>query len=276
MRYSILMVVFLLGYSTILLAQNTGIQPPVTQKVVTGMVLLNDKNAPDPQQILAALRSDWKLKPDSVSIADKTLVFSLPGATVMIAHLDYPVSPAEIQAAAGISWLWKNAGPEAALHQSQVIISVIGSSSRTLDLYKIFTKVAGATLEKTNSSGVFLNSQFLLSSKPFFTSGARNMLQEQSLPIYCWVYFGMLQENNLSSGYTFGMAEFGFPDMEIVKSVHSVQEVHAALYDATQTIIQYNLQLQDGQQITNGEDVKIPVKRIPGEILEGMVLRLEY
>ena len=274
MRYPFFLLLFvssLQGFS-----QTAANQPAATQKVVTGMVLLNDKTAPDPQQILSALRSEWKMKPDSVNIADKTVVFTLPGATVMIAHLDYPVSAAEVQAAAGISWLWKNAAPEVARHQSQVIISVIGSTKKTLDLYKIFTKVAAATLEKSNSSGVFLNSQYLLSSKPFFTSAARNMMQEQSLPVYCWVYFGMLQENNLNSGYTFGMGEFGFPDMEIVKSTHTTQEVHAALYDATQTIIQYNLQLQDGQQVANGEDVKMPVKRMPGQMLEGEVLRLDY
>lgn len=251
-------------------------QTVAAQKVVTGTVLLNDKTPPDPQQILSALRADWKMKPDSVSIADKTLVFSIPGATVMLAYLDYPVSPAEVQAAASISWLWKNAGPEIARHQSQVVISVIGSSKKTLDLYKAFTKVAAASLDKTNSSGVFLNSQYLISSKPFFTGAARNMMQEQSLPVYCWIYFGMLQENNLNSGYTFGMGEFGFPDMEIVKSTHSVQEVHAALYDASQKIILYNLQLSDGQQISTEEDVKIPVKKMPGAMLEGEVLRLQY
>lgn len=240
------------------------------------MVLLNDKTAPDPKQILSALRSDWKLKPDSISISDKTLVFSIPGATVMLAYLDYPVAAPEVQAAASIAWLWNNAGPEVARHQSQVVISIVGSSNRSLDLYKTFTKVAAATLDKTNSSGVFLNSQYLLSSKPFFAGAARNMMQEQSLPVYCWVYFGMLQQNNLNSGYTFGMGEFGFPDMEIVNSTHTVQEVHAALYDATQKIILYNLQLTDGQQVATEEDIKIPVKKMPGEMLEGEVLRLQY
>lgn len=251
-------------------------QSAASQKVVTGMVLLNDKATPDAQQILTALRTEWKLKTDSVSIADKTVVFSVPGATVMLAHLEYPVAAAQVQSAAGISWLWKNAGPEVAQHQSQLVISVIGSSNRTLDLYKVFTKVAAAALSKTNSSGVFLNSQYMLSSKSFFTSAAKNMMQEQSLPIYCWVYFGMLQEDNLNSGYTYGMAEFGMPDMEIVKSAHSNQEVHATLYDAAQTIILYNLHLQDGQQVTTAEDIKITVKKMPGAMLEGDVLRLEY
>lgn len=276
MRNALYLTALLLSMPNLMFSQNTNNQPPATQKVVTGMVLLNDKTAPDPQKILAALRSEWKLKPDSINIADKTVVFSLPGATVMLAHLDYPVSAAEVQAAAGISWLWKNAAPEVARHQSQMIISVIGSSSRTLDLYKIFTKVAAATLEKSNSSGVFLNSQYVISSKPFFTAAARNMLNEQSIPVYCWVYFGMLQENNLNSGYTYGMSEFGYPDLEIVKSAHNTQEVHAALYDVTHNIIQYKLQLQDGQQVTTGDDIKITVKKMPGQMLEGTVLRLEY
>jgi hypothetical protein len=251
-------------------------QPANSQKIVTASVLVNDKIAPDPQQILSALRSDWKMKPDSINISDKTLVFSVAGATVMLAHLDYPVEAAEVQAAASISWLWKNAGPEIAKHQSQVVISILGSSSKALDLYKVLTKVAAATLEKTNSSGVFLNSQYVVSSKPFFIAGARNMMQEQSLPVYCWIYFGMLQENNLNSGYTYGMAEFGKEDMEIFHSEHSVQEVHAALYDATQSIILYNLQLNDGQEVTTGEGVKIPVKKMKGQMLEGEVLRLQY
>ena len=266
----------LLSFFFILFSITIFAQPANPQHIVTGVVLVNDKAAPDPQQILAALRSDWKMMPDSVSISEKTLLFSVPGASVMIAFLDYPAAAAEVQAAASISWLWKNAGPEIARHQSQVVISILGSSSRTLDMYKALTKVAAVTLEKTNSCGVFLNSQYLVNSKAFFMAGARNMMQEQSLPVYCWIYFGMLQENNLNSGYTFGMAEFGKPDMEIVKSEHSVQEVHAALYDATQSILLYNLQLKDGQEVTNGEDVKIPVKKMKGQMLEGEVLQLQY
>lgn len=269
MRY--LFCLFLLILSSAIFAQTSNLQ-----HIVTGVVLVNDKAAPDPQQILSALRSDWKMKPDSINISEKTLLFSVPGASVMIAYLDYPVEAAEVQAAASISWLWKNAGPEIAKHQSQVVISIVGLTSHTLDLYKLWTKIAAATLEKTNSCGVFLNSQYVVSSKPFFTAGARNMMQEESLPVYCWIYFGMLQENNLNSGYTYGMAEFGKEDMEIFHSEHSVQEVHAALYDATQSIILYNLQLKDGQEVTTGEGTKIPVKRMKGQMLEGEVLRLQY
>lgn len=251
-------------------------QPSNPEQIVTGVVLLNDKKSPNVQDIVSSLRKEWKLTVDSVNISDKTAIFSVPGASVMLAHLEYPVEAAEVQAAAKISWLWRTAGSEVAQHQSQMVISIIGKRSRVLDLYKTLTKVAAATLEKTNSCGVFLNSQYVLSSKSFFTGAARNMMQEQSLPVYCWVYFGMLQENNLNSGYTFGMSEFGMPDMEIVKSSHTTQEVHAALYDATQSIILYNLHLMDGQQVTTGEDVKIPVKKAPGQMLQGEVLRLDY
>jgi hypothetical protein len=252
-------------------------QPATGEKIVTGTVLLQEKAMPDPQRLLAALRSEWKMRTDSANTGERTLIFSTPGATVMVAYLDYPVAPAEVQAAANISWTWKTAATEVARHQAQVVVSVVGSSGKTLELYKIFTQTAAALLDVCPSAnGVFLNSQYMLSSKEFFAAAARNMQKGESLPIYCWVYFGMLQQDGLSSGYTFGMQEFGMLDMEIAQSKHSVQEVHAALYDAALLVIQYNLQLADGQTVTTAEDAKIPVRKSPGAMLEGEVLRLDY
>ena len=60
--------------------------PSTTQKIVSGTVLLNGKTGPDAKTLLASLKKDWKLRVDSSSIAEKTIVFTGPGAaTVMIA-----------------------------------------------------------------------------------------------------------------------------------------------------------------------------------------------
>ena len=66
---------------------------------------------------------------------------------------------------------------------------------------------------------------------------ARNMRDNQSLPLYCWAYFGMTQEKELSSGYTWGLQEFGLSEMEIVLSKQSQPDVHAVLYDAASTVV---------------------------------------
>jgi len=249
---------------------------PASRQVVTGSILLNDQTQPDNKAILNALKSDWKVPADSVNIAGKTMVFTVPGATVMIAYLDYPVAPPELLAAAKISWLWPAATEEATRHKAQTVISIIGKPNKALDMYKLFTKVAAAVLENSRASGVFMNSQYLLLPKGFYTAAAHNMLQRETLPLYCWIYFGITQENGTSSGYTFGLEEFGLLDMEIVKATRSREEVHANLYDAVSQLLPYRTILIDGQAFTTSEGEKLSAKRSKGTYVEAETWKLGF
>ncbi len=240
------------------------------QKVVTGSVLLNEKTAPDFKALLATLKTDWKFRTDSVTTNAKTLVFTTPGATITMAYLDYAVVPAEIKAAANLSWIWRTAAQEAGRHQAQVVISVIGSANRALDLHKMFTRVAGGVLENTKSSGIYLNNQYLLLPKGFYTAAAHNLLENNSLPLYCWVHFGMTEQNGKSGGYTYGLQEFGLPEMEIVNSPRPVAEVHAVLYDAAVSVVEYGTKVQNGQTLTTREEQKLQVRLTPSTVLEGL------
>jgi hypothetical protein len=276
MRLFILLAVFSAAFSKNVFAQKNDTAPASEQKIVTGTVLLNDKSAPDAKTLLATLKKDWKLKIDSSTVADKTAVFYAPNATIVIAFLDNPLPAAEIQTAARISWLWKNGADEALRHQSQAVISVIGAKNNTLGLYKLFTSAAGCVLENTNSCGAYMADQYLLLSKGFYTSAARNMLDNQTTPLYCWVYFGMAQEKELNSGYTWGLQEFGLKEMEIVNSKQSLQDVHGVLYDAAQTVVVYDTKLQDGQTLTTLEGEKLKVTLSKAAFQDGETLKLEY
>jgi len=250
-------------------------QKPAEQLVVSGTVLLKEKKAPDSKALLSALKSTWKLKADSINIGEKTLVFTASGGTtVMIAYLEYPGAPDDIGAAARLSWLWNNATEETSKHQAQVVISVIGPGNRSLDLHKIFTQTAAAVLEITRAPGIFLDGQYLLLSSGYYTAAARNMVQNQTIPLYCWVYFGRPGDGN---GFTYGLTEFGLPEMEIVNSKSTEGEVHSALYDAAMSVVKYGTQLKDGQTLTTEEGAKSVVHLVKGTYLEEKkVLRLEY
>jgi hypothetical protein len=250
-------------------------QKPSAQLVVSGTVLLNEKTAPDYKVLLTALKTTWKLKADSINISDKTLVFNINGGTtVMLAYLEYPAAPDELGAAARLSWLWKTASEETSKHQAQLVISVIGPSNRSLDLHKIFTQTAAAALETTNSPGLFMDAQYLVLSSGYYLAAARNMVQNQSIPLYCWVYFGRPGAGN---GFTFGLPEFGLVEMEIANSLHSESEVHATLYDAAMAVIKYNTSLADGQTLSTEEGAKSVVHLVQSSYLEDKkVLRLDY
>ncbi len=272
MRSILLCAMFAALFSQTSLAQTPKAKATTpVQKVVTGTVLLNEKTAPDFKSLLATLKTDWKFRTDSVTSKAKTLVFSTPGATITLSYMDYAVPPAEIKAAANLSWIWRTAAQEAGRHQAQVVISVIGSPTRALELHKQFTRVAGAVLENTKSSGIYLNNQYLLLPRGFYTAAAHNLQENNSLPIYCWVHFGMTDQDGKSGGYTFGLQEFGLPEMEVVNSSRSVAEVHAVLYDAVITVIQYGTKVTEGQTLTTVEDQKLSVHISPSKTIEGLM-----
>jgi hypothetical protein len=250
--------------------------PDTENKIVTGSVLLDQKTPLDAKALLAALKTDWKIRTDSANIGEKTIVFSAPGATIMIAYLEYPVAPAEIKAAAQISWLWTKAAAEAGRHQAQAVISVISSNGKMLDAYKLFTKVAACLLEQRSASGVYMNNQYLLIPKGFYTAAAHNLLSNQTLPVYCWVYFGIQQEKDKAGGYTYGLQEFGTKEMEIANSKHQLQDVQAALYDAALYIIQSHEIITNGQTIPVQGDQKITVHLSKAVYIDGETWKLDF
>jgi hypothetical protein len=227
-------------------------------KVISGTVLLNSKTTPDFKKIIADLPKNWYVRTDSINISDKTAIFSTPGATVMLAYLDYPVSPEEMQIAAGISWLWKDAEKEVKNHKAQLVISILGDPKNTLELYRIFTRTAaGAMSNLPDAPGIYMNTQYLLVSKGYYQESARNMGRD-GVPLYCWVYFGMLQQGEKTSGYTYGLTEFGQNELELVESTLSLQDGHSLLYEAAQKAAA-SPPWKNGQQVELSENKKISI-----------------
>lgn len=266
MRNAILLLTLSLFQSINLQAQD---------KVVSGIVLLNDQKPADFKSIANAVKKDWNIRLDSFRQAEKTLVLYTTNATIMLANMDYPASPVEIKQAAEGAWMWQTARQEAPRHQSQVVISVIGADDKPVYLYKLFTKTAAAVLENANSCGVYMPAQLVLQSKEFYLQSARN-LEQVVLPVYCWVYFGMFLDDGASCAYTHGLTEFGMPDLEIVKSGHSMQETHAVLYDAVADALQNNKLLSNGSVIETLEGQKITLKLSKAQYLEGETLKVQY
>lgn len=271
MRFTGIVSLFCISIVSFSSAQNTG----SLSKVITGTVLVNDRTPLDYKAVSTALKSDWGIRLDSTKPADKTLVLYTPGATIMLANLDYPAPAGDIQGAAEAAWLWRTASSEAPRHQSQVVISVIGNMNRPVELYKLFTRVAAAVLENTRSCGVYMNTQYVLQSRAFYLQAAHN-LDEKALPVYCWVFFGMLQQDGGNSCYTYGMTEFGMPELEIARSKHPLQEVHAVLHDIVTEALLNNTRLHDGSVIETLEGQKIALKLGKSAFLEGQTLKVEY
>lgn len=244
-------------------------------KFVTGIVLLNDLTPVNFKTIANAIKKEWNVRLDSFNAGDKALVLYTTNATIILAYIDYPAPPADIISAAEGAWMWQTAREEAPRHQAQVVISVVGGNKQPVYLYQLFTRSAAAVLDNSNACGVYMTEQYVLQSKEFYLQSARN-LEQMQMPIYCWVYFGMFLDDGATCAYTYGMTEFGMPDLEIVKSKRTMQEAHAVLYDAAKDALQNNQQLRDGLVIETLEGEKITLKLAQSPYLKKETLQVAY
>lgn len=246
------------------------------EKIATGTVLLSEKQPLDFGKLTSLLKADWDMDATSAEISDRTMIFSISGATVMIAYLDYPASVEETAAAVQISWLWQDAAAEVSRHQSQAVVTIIHDKDNMENAYTVLTKVTGAILDCSNSIGVFMPGQFLLIPRSFYQAAARNMQRNGTVPILCWIYFGIQQDGNNSGAFTYGLREFGTQEMEVVQSNLPMNEVQLVIQGAAAFAIQSKMPITSGQTITLPQVERVVVQSSNGHYLEGTTLKLTF
>lgn len=245
--------------------------------IVLGMALLNEVQKIDFKKIVDELKYKHNLSITGQEIdEEKSLgVIELKNAQLAIMLMDMPVPGDELKFPSEIAYLWTAAKELTPKHKAHVIISVSSPDQSKLDLFKIFTNAAASVLANTNSLGIYLGNQTLVLSTEFYIDGAKSMTDDE-LPLMNWIYFGLREENGKSSGYTFGLKEFGFDEIEILNSNYSIEEIQEMLYNISHYVIQSNVTLKDGETIGLTADQKIKIVRSKGEQLDGTTLKLKY
>ena len=54
--------------------------------------------------------------------------------------------------------------------------------------------------------------------EPRFYEGFANMMKEDELPIFNWIWFGLYRSEGGLNGYTYGMDVFGKEEMEVLNT----------------------------------------------------------
>ena len=249
--------------------------PEVTENTTTvlGMILMNKMELMDYPNIEKDILKTWDLKKEEIDGNDQTISFIVDDATFMIGFIPAPVPAEELNTAIEYSYLWKDAR-SALNNESHIVIAVVGEHE-PLDLYKHFTKITSIILEHTNSMGIYLGNQTLVLSKEMYIEEAATM-DDGNLPLSLWVYFGMRQQDNKNSIYTYGMKEFGLHEMEIVNSKNSMEEAMAFMMGIAHYTIAGNVVLNDGETIGVSEEQKIKISLSNGVNLDGQTLKIAY
>lgn len=242
---------------------------------IIGMVLLPDTNMIQLDQVMAELESKWKLNIESSEVSNGTAILSIDDYNIVIAHMPMPIPGDEIEASAEYNYNWPNGVEEATKHKGHAVLSVINAGKDPLKENMLFNKIAAATMNNSEALGIYIGSRTLLLKKDFYLSNT-DLMSSENLPLDNWIYFGFRQSKKKNSVYTFGLSAFNKPEMEIINSTKSLEDLSMMMYNMAHYVIASDVRLQDGETIGMSASQKLKISNSKAVFLDGYSLKIDY
>ena len=246
-----------------------------------GSVLLS-KAEWDKEQLIRNLREEWGIvdeEPDEgdedVENSDDTVVMRVGNMMLIVTlfHGHIPDNEAEINAEN--NYMWPEAVEVAKTHKAHIMVAVLGEEEKLLERGKLFTKAMAVCCKQKYATGVYTSGVVF---EPRFYEGLADMLKEDELPIFNWVWFGLYRSEGGLNGYTYGMDVFGKEEMEVLNTDAEPEELRDFLASLASYVLACDVTLQDGETIGFSADDKHTITRSPGISLpeEQMTLKIGY
>ena len=246
-----------------------------------GSVLLS-KAEWDKEQLIRNLREEWGIvdeEPDEGDEddenSDDAVVMRVGGMMLIVTlfHGHIPDNEAEINAEN--NYMWPEAVEVTKAHKAHIMVAVLGEEEKLLERGKLFTKAMAVCCKQKYATGVYTSGVVF---EPRFYEGLADMLKEDELPIFNWVWFGLYRSEGGLNGYTYGMDVFGKEEMEVLNTDAEPEELRDFLASLASYVLACDVTLQDGETIGFSADDKHTITRSPGVSLpeEQMTLKISY
>jgi len=246
-----------------------------TSTIILGMILLEESNSMEIKKVISELKDKWDLEIGDGEINDETSVLDINGYRVAIANMPVPIPKEEIISAAKYNYFWENGIEETSRHKGHIILSIMNTGKNPVQENLLFSKIASAVMNHSQSLGIYIGGRTLLLKKEFYQANVE-MMSEKDLPLYNWIYFGLRNENGKQSVYTYGLADFGKMEMEIVDSDNSIEELSEMMFNLAHYVVSYDVKLKEGETIGLSAEQKLRISESKGRFLEGKTLKIEY
>ena len=244
-----------------------------------GSVLLS-KVEWDKEQLIRDLREEWGIvdeEPDEGDEddenSDDAVVMRVGGMMLIVTlfHGHIPDNEAEINAEN--NYMWPEAVEVTKAHKAHIMVAVLGEEEKLLERGKLFTKAMAVCCKQKYATGVYTSGVVF---EPRFYEGLADMIKEDELPIFNWVWFGLYRSEGGLNGYTYGMDVFGKEEMEVLNTDAEPEDLRDFLASLASYVLACDVTLQDGETIGFSADDKHTITRSPGVSLpeEQMTLKI--
>lgn len=181
----------------------------------------------------------------------------------------------EAESNAENNYMWPEAVEAAKTHKAHIMVAVLDVEKKLLERGKLFTKAMAVCCKQKYATGVYTSSVVF---EPRFYEGFADMMKEDELPIFNWVWFGLYRSEGGLNGYTYGMDVFGKDEMEVLNADAEPEELRDFLASLASYVLACDVTLKDGETISFSADDKHTITRNPGVSLpeEQMTLKISY
>jgi len=246
--------------------------------VFTGFVLLS-KAEWDKKQFIRDMKEKWDIAVDEYDASeekdDDALVFEVGDMLAAVSLNNYPIPGGEAEGNAENNYMWEDAVKVAKKHRAHLMVAVLGKEENLLEKGKLFTKVVAACCRQEYATGIYTSGVVF---EPRFYEGFADMMQEDELPIFNWIWFGLWRDENGMNGYTYGLDVFGKDEMEVLGTDAKPSDLRDFLASLVSYVLENDVELHDGETIGFDADDKHTITRSPGVGLpeEQMTLKISW
>ena len=246
--------------------------------IFTGFVLLS-KAEWDKEQFIRDMKEKWDIAVEEYDASeekdDDALVFEVGDMLAAVSLAAYPIPGGEAEGNAENNYMWEDAVKVAKEHRAHLMVAVLGKEEDLLEKGKLFTKVVAACCRQNYATGIYTSGVVF---EPRFYEGFADMMQEDELPIFNWIWFGLWRDENGMNGYTYGMESFGKDEMEVLGTDAKPSDLRDFLASLASYVLENDVELHDGETIGFAEDDKHTITRSPGVGLpeEQMTLKISW
>ena len=246
--------------------------------VFTGFVLLS-KAEWNKEQFIRDMKEKWDIAVDEYDASeekdDDALVFEVGDMLAAVSLNNYPIPGGEAEGNAENNYMWEDAVKVAKKHRAHLMVAVLGKEENLLEKGKLFTKVVAACCRQEYATGIYTSGVVF---EPRFYEGFADMMQEDELPIFNWIWFGLWRDENGMNGYTYGLDVFGKDEMEVLGTDAKPSDLRDFLASLVSYVLENDVELHDGETIGFDADDKHTITRSPGVGLpeEQMTLKISW
>lgn len=213
-----------------------------------GSVLLSE-NIWDKDKLINDLKYEWDIEIPSEDFGedtDETILTTTCGYRVVISKFPSPVPNKEAEINASNNYMWQEAIEVTKTHKAHIMVAVLGDGEDIKEKGLIYTKITASCSRQENAIGVFTSGVVF---EPNYYIEASQMIKEQVLPIFNWIWFGVYQTDKGMSAYTYGMDVFGKYELEVIDTDETPDKLKEFISSIAYYILHSDVALQDGETI---------------------------